>query len=126
MQIQAPDQVERPNLAETAVLVNIFNGNERSTVEMSFGDSGAWVPMELSPQVDPLYARVTERESGQGASVSSHMWEADLPADLPLGGHLIRIRTIDMYGAEYTGTRIVRVVEAGETEVDDETGVKGG
>lgn len=109
MQIEAPDDVLRSQLAETPVLVNIFNGNERSVVEMSVGDSGEWMPMELSPQIDPLYARVTERESGQRASVSRHMWEGRLPADLEPGGHLIRVRTVDMYGAEYAATRVIRV-----------------
>ncbi len=111
MQVQAPDDVERSQLAETPVLVNIFNGNERSLVEMAVGESGQWMEMQFSPQIDPLYARVTERESGLRASVSNHMWETRLPPDLPVGGHLIRIRTIDMYGQEYSGSRIVRVTE---------------
>jgi len=109
MQIQAPDEVERGQLAETPVLVNVFNGNERSSVEMAVGDSGDWVEMVLTPQVDPLYARVTERESGQRSSVSNHMWEGVLPSDLPPGGHLIRVRTTDMYGEEYEASRILRV-----------------
>jgi len=114
MQVQAPDEVERSQLAETAVLVNFFNGNERSVVEMSVGEEGEWVAMQLSPQIDPLYARVTERESGQRASVSTHMWEGRLPSALPAGGHLIRVRAVDMYGQEFTASRIVRVSE-GET-----------
>jgi hypothetical protein len=111
MQVQAPDEVERSHLAETAVLVNFFNGNERSVVEMSVGEPGEWVAMQLSPQIDPLYARVTERESGQRASVSTHMWEGRLPSALPEGGHLIRVRAVDMYGQEFTASRIVRVSE---------------
>lgn len=111
MQIQAPHAVPPSRLAETPVLVNFFNGNERSRVEMSLDDSGEWVPLDHAPQIDPLYARVTERESGQGASVSQHMWEGRLPADLEPGGHVIRIRAMDMHGQEFTDTRIVRVVE---------------
>jgi len=113
MQVQAPDVVEQAQLAETPVLLNFFNGNDRAVVEMDVGDSGEWVPMEFAPQRDPLYARVTQRESGQGASVATHMWEGRLPADLPVGGHLIRIRTVDMYGQEFSASRIVRVVEEG-------------
>jgi len=123
MQIQAPDEVGRSGLAETAVLVNIFNGSDRSVVEMAVGEEGEWIAMDLTPQIDPLYARVTERESGQGASVSNHMWEGRLPPDLPTGGQLIRIRTVDMYGQEYTGSRIVRVVES--KREDFESGVEG-
>ena len=111
MQIQAPDEVEKSLLTETPVLVNVFNGTERSIVEMRVGESSEWVPMRFSPQIDPLYARVTERESGQEASVSYHMWEGRLPGDLSPGGHLIRIRTVDMFGQESTASRIIRVRE---------------
>jgi len=109
MQVQAPDEVEGSQLAETPVLVNFFNGNERAVVEMAVGDSGEWVPMVFSPQIDPLYARVTQRESGQRASVARHMWEGSLPSGLPVGGHLIRIRAVDMYGQEFSASRILRV-----------------
>ena len=111
MQVQAPSAVARADLSETPVLVNFFGGNDRSELAMQVGDSGPWIPLEFAPQIDPLYARVTERESGQGASVAAHMWEGRLPADLPVGGHLITVRALDMFGQEFWGTRIVRVVE---------------
>ena len=90
---------------------------------MAVGESEEWVTMELTPQIDPLYARVTERESGQRASVSNHIWEGRLPSDLPVGGHLIRIRTVDMYGQEYTGSRILRVKEEISSVPDDPGGL---
>jgi hypothetical protein len=113
MQVQTPDVVAVVDVPDTPVIVNFFAGNERSVVEMALGDSEAWSPLEFSPQVDPLYARVTERESGQGASVATHVWEGRLPAGLGAGGHLIRIRARDMYGQEHSASRIVRVVEGG-------------
>jgi len=111
MEVQAPSEVTRSELAGTPVLVNFFGGNERTVVEMTVGDSGEWVPMEFSPQIDPLYARVVARESGQGASVAYHIWEGRLPSNLSVGGHLIRIRATDMYGQEFSGERILRVTE---------------
>ena len=87
---------------------------------MQVGDSEEWIPLELAPQRDPLYARVTERESGQGASVATHIWEGRLPPDLPIGGHLITVRALDMFGQESWGTRIVRVVEEVATDVETE------
>jgi hypothetical protein len=111
MEVQAPNEVTQAQLAETPLVVNFFAGNERAVVEARVGDSGEWVPMEFSPQVDPLYARVVERESGQGASVAYHIWEGRLPSDLPLGGHLIQVRATDMYGQEFLAERILRVVE---------------
>jgi hypothetical protein len=111
MQIQAPDEIEQGRLAGTPVLVNVFNGSERSTVEMTVGESGEWVEMEFAPQIDPLYAKVTERESGQRSSVSYHMWEGRLQGNLPPGGHLIRVRTTDMHGQVSTASRVIRVNE---------------
>ncbi|MHC4780917.1 MAG: calcineurin-like phosphoesterase C-terminal domain-containing protein, partial [Planctomycetota bacterium] len=104
MQVQVPEVVAQGQLTDTPVLVNIFSGSERSSVEMSVGDGGEWTELRFAPQVDPLYVRVTNRESGQRGSVAYHMWEGSLPADLPLGGHLVRVRTTDMHGQEFTGS----------------------
>ena len=127
MEVQAPNAVAVGQLAETPVIVNFFAGNDRSSLEMKVGDAGSWQPLEYAPQPDPLYARVTERESGQGASVATHIWEGRLPSDLPLGGHLIQIRALDQYGQEFSGSRIVRVVEEAlpSPEAGDEEGAVG-
>ena len=109
MQIDAPLEVTQAQVAETPVYVNVFSGNRRSVVEMAVGDSGDWVEMEFAPQVDPLFARVAEREGGESGSRSNHIWEGRLPAGLPPGGHLIRIRTVDMHGQEFSASRIIRV-----------------
>ncbi len=122
MQIQAPEEVAVAALAETPVILNYFGGTERAVVEMSVGQSGDWVPMEFSPQRDPLFVRLSENAGGRRASVSRHIWEGRLPAGLPVGGHLIRIRTVDMYGQEFSASRIVRVKEAVETPDPPEEG----
>jgi hypothetical protein len=111
MQIQAPDSVARGELEDTPVLVNVFAASPSSTVEMRVGEFGEWVGMDFSPQPDPLYARVTERESGQRASVAYHMWEGRLPGGLEKGGHLIQVRTTDRFGQEFVGSRIIRVLD---------------
>jgi hypothetical protein len=122
MEVQAPSEVARAQLSETQVVVNFFAGNERAVVEARVGDSGDWVPLEFSPQIDPLYARVVERESGQGASVAYHIWEGRLPSGLPLGGHLIQVRATDMYGQEFLAERILRVVGEVAPEEEEEVG----
>ncbi len=109
MQVILPDEIEVDSLSATPVLVNYFNGNRDDVVEMTVGESGDWIPLEFSPQVDPLYARVTKRESGQESSVAFHVWEGSLPADLAPGGHRIRVRATDRYGQEWTAARILRV-----------------
>ncbi len=115
MQIQAPDEVARIRLADTPVLVNVFNGSPRSTVEMAVGEAGAWVEMRLAPQVDPLYSRVAREQSAQRGSRCSHIWEGRLPAGLAPGGHPIRIRTTDLHGQVFTSSRIIRVRENGSS-----------
>ena len=63
-----------------------------------------------SPDGSPLCQGQREG-GGRRASVAPHIWEGRLPADLPVGGHLITVRALDMFGQEFWGTRIVRVVE---------------
>jgi hypothetical protein len=111
MFIAVPDEVFRVELADTPILANIFNSSTRSRVEMSVGDSGEWIEMWHSPQPDPIYSRVAARQSEQQGNRSSQMWEGRLPVELPAGGHLIRVRTTDMHGQFYTGSRIIRVLE---------------
>jgi hypothetical protein len=42
-------------------------------------------------------------------SISTHMWQANLPVDLPAGTHKVTVRTTDMFGQEWTAHRIFRV-----------------
>ena len=116
MQIEIPDEVSHSQLADTPVFVNVFNGSSRSTVEMSVDEDGEWIALEHAPQVDPLYNRIAREQSEQRGSRCEHMWEGRLPAGLEPGGHLIRVRTTDMHGQVFTGSRILRVVEDGASQ----------
>jgi hypothetical protein len=78
---------------------------------MTVGESGEWVELDYAPQIDPLYSKVAREQSNQSASRCYHMWEGRLPADLAPGGHLIRVRTTDMHGQVFTGSRIIRVTD---------------
>lgn len=150
MNIQAPDETTVDKLAETDVYVNVFNGSEKSKVEMRVvGES--WLPMERKVAVDPLYQSLSKRENATnkliqeknqeaeeeketgkekkgkekekevklatwtnlpGPTKSSHLWHAKLPTDIPVGVHLLQVRTTDMHGRTYQGYRVLRVVEA--------------
>ena len=109
--IAAPDEVAFDEVADLPVLANVFNSSERSVVELSVDDSDAWVRMEHAPQPDPVYARVAGRQSEQRGGRSTQMWEGRLPEGLSPGGHLIRVRTVDMHGQVHHGSRIIRVVD---------------
>jgi hypothetical protein len=46
-------------------------------------------------------------------TISSHLWAGELPAGLQAGTHLLRVRTVDMAGKEYTDQRSFRVAQPG-------------
>jgi hypothetical protein len=118
MNIMAPEDVAAEQAAETEVLVNVFAGSERSTVEMRLGEQGPWVALERVEREDPSYVAMKEAE-GDGKGLhgrklpkvvkSYHLWRALLPANPPTGMHLIHVRTKDMFGHVYTDQRALRV-----------------
>lgn len=120
MQIHAPEQVAADKLAETEILVNIFNGSERSLVEFRTGN-GAWKSMTRSAVPDPALAAAYEREKellelkkdawllAAAPGKSPHIWSGRLPADLVAGTQAIEVRTKDMFGAVHHGRRVIRV-----------------
>jgi len=118
MNIYAPEEVPAADLANTDVLVNVFAGSARSSVEMRVGADGTWMPMTQSPAQDPAYLALKELEKGErpplgrtlpGPAAPSHMWRAKLPAGLAPGTHVITVRTRDMFGQTYEARRIFRV-----------------
>lgn len=118
MRIYVPEEVEAQKLSETEVIVNVFAGSSRSRVEMRIGESGTWTVMEQVRAVDPAFAALKELEKSNtpppgkrlpGASTCSHLWKANLPGTLPVGHHLVTVRTTDMFGKTYEAHRVFRV-----------------
>jgi hypothetical protein len=118
MQIHAPEDVVSAEAAATRVLVNVFAGSARSVVEMRLGASGPWIPMQAARVPDPAYAAIKELEKSPtpppgrslpGASASSHIWAANLPARLQAGSHVLTVRERDMFGKVHEGRRVIRV-----------------
>jgi hypothetical protein len=54
------------------------------------------------PNLSPLPQEVTN---------SPHLWELPLPNGLVVGTHVIRVRTVDMFGHTYMSYRMIRVDE---------------
>jgi hypothetical protein len=122
MQIRAPESVSADRVGETEVLVNVFSGSERSTVEMRVGASGEWQTMEHTVVEDPEYRRTYDREKGLAEKPwrdpaeprkSTHLWRAALPSGLEPGIHAVEVRTTDMHGRTFTSHRVIRVEAAG-------------
>ena len=100
-------------LASTHVVVNLFEGGPRSTVELAAGH-GAFVPMQRVTRVDPFVAEVYGRNAAAckpwvKPELSSHLWQAVLPADLGPGTHRLRVRASDEYGAAHEASMVLEV-----------------
>jgi len=112
MNIYFPDDLTRSALDTTEVLVNVFAGSERSTVEMSLDRRADWKKLKQVVTLDPEVLRMhrlssvlEEKYQGQTLeeifgwkmdfpSKSRHMWRGTLPADLSAGTHCITVRPI--------------------------------
>jgi hypothetical protein len=119
MNIYLPDDIAQGAAAETEVLVNVFAGSARSTVEMRFGSEGAWIPLEQTRGIDPECLRMHLQNEFLNEEVfgwkmdypskTNHLWKGPLPANPSVGTHLISVRTTDMFGQTYTAHRVVRI-----------------
>jgi len=127
MNIYLPDEAEQAKAGETEILVNVFAGSERSKVEMQFGKTGPWIPLEHTASIDPQCLRMHEQspyldETVLGKpleeifgwkvdypSTSHHMWKGVLPQNPLRGTHTVTVRTTDMFGQTWTGHRIIRI-----------------
>lgn len=121
MNIDAPEAVNADQTAETTISVNVFNGSEKSVVEMRLNRTGPWQVMQRTIIPDPAFVRISEREGplaeeGRWRKLPkpkpcTHLWQAQLPGDLEPGTHLISIRARDMEQRVYESYRMIRVLE---------------
>lgn len=118
MNVFAPDEVTTPVASTNMVYVNVFNGSEKSRVQMRLGGSGDWIELKKVPEPDPFLVRLKALESSQTTlrgrklpkpKASDHLWKAPLPREIPPGDHLISIQTEDMYGRVFHASRSIRV-----------------
>jgi len=125
MSVYAPETVSAETAEKAEVVVNVFAGSDRSSVDMRFGETDEWIPMTHTEREDAYYQRLKDievqlhelHEEAAGSigirlpdiSTSTHIWTGRLPADPPTGTHVIHVRTTDMFGHTYTAERIIRV-----------------
>jgi len=118
MTVHAPDEVVGTEASGHEVIVNVFMGSSKSTVDMKVGKNGAWITMQHVEREDPYYRRLKDREKYYppvtGSKLpdirpSTHIWAAPLPSNLPAGTHTIFIRATDVFEQEHKGYRIIRV-----------------
>lgn len=129
MNIYIPMEFKQVDAASTEILVNVFSGSERSTVEMRFDGEGDWSPLEQTVDIDPECLRMHELSPFLDQTVlgtpldellgwkmdfpsrTSHMWKGTTPSSLQIGTHLIEVRHRDMFGQVWDDRRIFRVTE---------------
>lgn len=119
MNIYMPHEITTADPITTTVVVNVFNGSQKSTTRMRMLPDGEWQTMERVDGVDPFFADMKKLEAGDfplpgsplpGPAITDHLWRAFLPAVLPVGTHMVEVETTDMDGHVYTDRESIRVV----------------
>jgi hypothetical protein len=101
-------------LPSTRLVANFFSGGPRSKLEMSVG-RGTFAPMTKVERIDPFVTEVYARNEATKKpwvkpAVSTHVWQATLPANLIRGSHRVRVRATDEYGRVHTAAMVLEVV----------------
>ncbi|MDF2440161.1 MAG: hypothetical protein JWN98_1145, partial [Abditibacteriota bacterium] len=116
MNIWLPNQIKAGDATE--IVVNVFAGSPRSTVEVKVG-SGAWIPLQAVKRPDPFYVALKELEKQPApppgrklpsSGNSRHLWATTLPDKLQPGTHSVQVRTTDMWNRIHSDRRLLRVV----------------
>jgi hypothetical protein len=110
MRIYPPDAYSLDESDRRRLLVNVFDGSERCTVELSL-DGAPFVLMAMTPQPDPFAVsflsgvRRSAKPWGRPI-VCQHMWSVELPEEPARGTHVVTIRVTDHFGRVYEQSRI--------------------
>ncbi|HMB69650.1 MAG TPA: calcineurin-like phosphoesterase family protein [bacterium] len=117
MHVWAPESFARRQAHVTELLVNVYNGSERSRVEFRLDGAGDWSPLTQTARPDPYYEEAKGRETESlprewklpGAIPSPHLWSAHFPRGLEAGQHRLDVRTTDPWGRTFETSRSFRV-----------------
>ncbi len=125
MTVYAPASVEANQSAGAPLAVNVFNGCEKTRVEMRVGNQ-KWQSMARVCEPDPGYVGLkrvegsipafeTKAKTGKpwralpAIEVTPHLWRATLPP-LETGAHTVEVRATDQWNRTFSARRVVRVV----------------
>jgi hypothetical protein len=123
MNITAPEVIDAAEAGETEIYVNVFNGSERTQVQLRVGKSDEWLKMERTVEKDPGYIQAFEREASieqrntpkmSAPKASTHLWKVKLPSEIELGPQLIHIRSKDPDGQTHDAYRVIRIEASGK------------
>jgi len=110
MRIESPlSLVSSDDLPDTDLLVNVFNGSEKSVVRFRI-NGGDWQSMDRLEEARSPFFQTLFADYNRNATPTNHIWSSELP-ELSIGVHRIEVWTRDMYGQEFTQTKVIEVEE---------------
>ena len=111
--LHAPEVVA-PRQGYVSFYANVFNGDDSWRVEFHVDDR-AWNPVSRILGWDPSYAAEFLAQDSAlhpqrgprlpDPAICYHLWRGILPADLPLGGHVLSVRATDPQGRVFLAQR---------------------
>jgi hypothetical protein len=107
-------RISQDHLNAAAIIVNLFDGGPNSKVRYRIED-GEYRPLKRVLRKDPYmleqYARHrSSKKTWVEATLSTHMFEADLDANLPPGVHAITVQAEDEFGRLHHGHTVLEIV----------------
>ncbi len=118
MNIMAPESILASETSATDVYVNVFNGYEKSVVEVRWKGRGSWKRLDKVLEEDPSYVAARKREPEKPAAPyrqlsapikSPHLWKGKLPEQTKPGVHALSVRATDINGARHVAERVITV-----------------
>ena len=118
MAIQAPEVIAAKDSVPTKIVVNLFNGNEKSKVRMRVREHGKWQTLTQSPGIDHAYKTYRRRDEASagddhlplpGPAFTRHLWSGPLGVALQPGFYVLEVEATDMYGQVDRGVRLFEV-----------------
>ncbi len=136
MNIHVPRGIVSNSADTTLLTVNFFNGSEQSVLEYRIKGLTDWKKMKKVDKFDPYYLKIDRRwdnfekmklmekwdtdpslagETFPGTPMSepkesTHLWEANIGTDWPVGRHIIEIRARDRNDRTFIAYHTMRVV----------------
>lgn len=113
-----PKVVGQGKRTRAAIFANFFMGHHGNSVEYAI-DGGSWKKMMPVRTIDPAYQALLYpwdnldtllpgRRPTDG-TISTHLWRAGLPVDLPIGEHQVHIRATDDFGNMHEAKSVYRI-----------------
>jgi hypothetical protein len=118
IQIHAPKFLRANFRTSARIYANFFMGRKDSKVEYRI-NGGQWQPMTYTEDEDPLYVgklyewdtsdKMIPYRRPSHPVISTHLWRAPAPANMPPGKYTIEVRATDMFGKQHFATHVITI-----------------